>query len=374
MQRRKLIKKINTKSSTEKEKSNDDRKKLWMPERHTQIVPELSIEDMLVNSMLPVEEFSRTEMPNRKMILFPWLLTKTITLITAERGVGKTWLSLIIAMAVTRQVPIGEWYPENPAKCFYVDGEMASTQLKNRIDDFVINLPEEKAPLYVVSSDLMKSKMQRHTNIADPEWRESITNIITDTGFSVLILDNIASLAPGLNENVKKCWDPINQWLLELRANDVAVIMIHHAGKKKGQRGTSAREDNIDNSIYLSRPSDYAIEQGARFNVEFTKARAYLGKAGEPFCLHVKKSGNGLIWTTETPKPELKHFIIALLGLKVPKNEITKMLRCDEHEIMQVMKRAMMKGVIDKHCNFIGEGINLYDGFTVEEVLEEFNS
>lgn len=258
----------------------------------------------------------------------------------------------------------------------YVDAEMASDQLQSRIDKLVINLPEEKAPLFIVSSDLMKFKKLRHPNIADPAWRDSIMNIVSDTGFRVLILDNLASLAPGLNENIKRSWDPVNQWLLELRANKVAVIMIHHSGKGKGskQRGTSARENNIDNAIHLTRPPDYAIEQGARFNVAFTKTREDLGKAGAPFCLHIKKSGDGLIWTTETPKPELKHFIIALLGMKIPHNEIAKMLRCDENSVMQVMRRAILKGVIDKNCNLIGEGINLYGGFTVEEILDEFNS
>jgi len=371
-----LIKK-SAKSSTEKDERGNNPKRLsamTQPNNVTPIVPDMDTEDTLLNSMLPVDEFIGTDMPIRDMILFPWLLSGTITLITAARGIGKTWLSTIIALAVTRQVPIGEWYPEISAKCVYVDGEMASDQLKKRIDEMVINLPEEKAPLYIVSSDLMKSKKLRHTNIADPEWRDSITNIITDTGFSVLILDNLASLAPGINENIKKSWDPINQWLLELRANNVAVIMIHHAGKKVKQRGTSGREDNIDNAIYLTRPSDYTIEQGARFNVEFTKARAFLGKAGEPFCLHIKKSGDGLIWTTETPKPELKYFITALLGLKVPQTEIAKILRCDETKVTHVMKLAIMKGVINKHCDFIGEGIKLYGDFTVEEVLNEFNS
>lgn len=377
MNKLKLTKIIKNDSSTDNAKTDNKKTKLWLADESRNknaIVPVMDIEDTLVSSMLPVEEFVGTDMPIRDVILFPWLLSGTITLITAARGIGKTWLSTIIALSVTRQVPIGEWYPEIPAKCVYVDGEMASDQLKKRINEMIINLPAEKAPLYIVSSDWMKSKKLRHTNIADPEWRDSITNIVTDTGFSVLILDNIASLAPCLNENIKKSWDPVNQWLLELRANNVAVIMIHHAGKKKGQRGTSAREDNIDTSIYLTRPSDYTIEQGARFNVEFTKTREDLGKAGIPFCLHIKKSGDGLIWTTETPKPELKYFIIALLGLKVPQNEIAKLLRCDESNVRKVMKLAIMKGVIDKHCDFIGEGIELYGDLTVEEVLDEFNS
>ncbi len=377
MNKIKLIKKINNDSSTDNDKSSDKKTELWLADESRNknaIVPAMDIEDALVSSMLPVEEFIATDMPARDMILFPWLLTGTITLITAGRGIGKTWLSTAIALAVTRQADIGLWHAEKPVKCVYVDAEMSAVQFKNRLDSLVKNLPEEKAPLYIVSSDFMKWKRLQHPNIFDPEWRDSIMNIVSDTGFGVLFLDNIASLAPGRNENIKKHWDPMNQWLLELRAKKVAVIMVHHAGKNGKQRGTSAIEDNIDNAISLTHPSNYTIDQGARFNVEFTKNRDDFGKAGEPFCLHIKKSGDGLIWTTETPKPELKYFIIALLGLKVPQNEIAKMLRCDESKVMKVMKLAIMKGLLDKSCDLIGEGIQLFGEFTVEEVLDEFNS
>jgi putative DNA primase/helicase len=372
-----LTKKINHESLTEKEEPMKKKKTLWtrtQSNNATTIAPEMDIEDMLINSMVTVDEFIATKMPAREMILFPWLKTGTITLISAQRGIGKTFLSTAIALSVTRQADIGLWHAENPAKCVFVDAEMASDQFQSRLNKLIINLPEEKAPLYIVSSDLMKWKKFQHPNIANPEWRDSIMNIVSDTGFRVLILDNIASLTPGRNENIKKHWDPLNQWLLELRANKVAVVMIHHAGKNSKQRGTSAIEDNIDNSIYLSRPADYRIEQGARFNIEFTKTRDDLGKAGVPFCLHFKKSGDGEIWTTETPKPELKYFIITLLSLKVPQNEIAKILRCDESNVLKVMKLAIMKGLLDKNCDLIGEGIKLFGEFTVEEVLDEFNS
>ena len=52
--------------------------------------------------------------------------------------------------------------------------------------------------------------------------------------------------------------------------NDHAAPYDHKDG---GQRGTSAREDNLDISIMLKKPHDYTPEDGARFIVHFSKAR-----------------------------------------------------------------------------------------------------
>jgi hypothetical protein len=83
----------------------------------------------------------------------------------------------------------------------------------------------------------------------------------------------LASVAGGLDENSRKDWDPVNQWLLELRFAGITTIMLHHTGKGGAQRGTSAREDNLDCSIILKSPPDYSPEDGARFICHFSKAR-----------------------------------------------------------------------------------------------------
>ena len=38
------------------------------------------------------------------------------------------------------------------------------------------------------------------------------------------VIDNLASLAAGLDENKKRDWDPVNQFLLELRFAGISTI------------------------------------------------------------------------------------------------------------------------------------------------------
>jgi hypothetical protein len=58
-----------------------------------------------------------------------------------------------------------------------------------------------------------------------------------------------------------------------------AVLLLHHTGKSDAQRGTSHREDLLDNSITLSLPTDYRRGQGCRFLWCFTKHRHHPGGA-----------------------------------------------------------------------------------------------
>jgi hypothetical protein len=96
---------------------------------------------------------------------------------------------------------------------------------------------------------------------------------IGSDGVELLILDNRSSLTVGVRENDGDAWAQIQDWLLRLRRRGISVLIIHHTGKHGGQRGTSRREDVLDTSFSLRQPSDYTIDQGARFEVHIEKGR-----------------------------------------------------------------------------------------------------
>jgi hypothetical protein len=73
---------------------------------------------------------------------------------------------------------------------------------------------------------------------------------------------------------------------------------VHHAGKGGEQRGTSRREDVLDTSISLRRPSDYVPTEGARFEVHFEKARGIHGDHAKPFEAKLAVHDGKSVWTT----------------------------------------------------------------------------
>jgi KaiC/GvpD/RAD55 family RecA-like ATPase len=242
------------------------------------------------------------------LFISPWLTQGSMSMIYGPRGLGKTWLAMIIAVSLTREkaseIEIGPWKVVRSAGVLFVDGEMDQFMLQERIKILTSTLGEEDSgnPLTLLSAHRhAKLHGKSEINIAVAEFRDEIFNFLEESEQSkILILDNISALASGIDENIKQAWDPLNQWLISLRHLGISVIYIHHSGKDpRKQRGTSGREDALDNVINLSLPRGYNPDMGAWFKINFEKARGVLPGIGlKSFMLRVLEQPNeeGLIW------------------------------------------------------------------------------
>jgi putative DNA primase/helicase len=270
------------------------------------------IDSKTINS----DNFLTKKIGQPKVVLSPWLMDGSITMIFSPRGIGKTWLCLIIAICITRirnsELRIGTWRVEENAGVLYIDGEMSEFYLQKRMKGLIgTSLGGENRynPLTVLSTASVASQYRQQISITDEQWRETIYDYLAKNDqYQLLILDNLSSLAGGLDENDKKQWDPINEWMLSLRHLGVAIIFVHHAGKGGQQRGTSGREDNVDNIIKLKSgwidgdydPSAICIE------VRFTKARNIESSEIRPFGLKIFENRRNRGWTWESYKIEKK--------------------------------------------------------------------
>jgi hypothetical protein len=81
--------------------------------------------------------------------------------------------------------------------------------------------------------------------------------------------------------------------LLSLRKRGKAVVLAHHANRQGGARGHSAADEPMNLIIKLTRPEGYSGDQGARFVVEFDKARGLYGASAAPFEAELTPTG----WT-----------------------------------------------------------------------------
>lgn len=245
--------------------------------------------------------FTKEEIAVPHMILSPWLTDGNISMLYAPRGIGKTWLSLSLAVMITRKngegLKIGPWEVRNPSGCLYVDGEMGEYELQDRLKTLekMYGEESEETPLTILAASRYAKAHGAQINISTEEYRNAIYQYLFDNDkYYLLILDNIASLTPGIKENSKEDWDPINQWLISLRHLGVSVLLIHHSGKGNAQRGTSGREDALDCVINLRRPGICGHEHGARFSVGFEKSRNIAPGPGlVTFDLHLLETGSG---------------------------------------------------------------------------------
>lgn len=196
-------------------------------------------------------------------------------------------------------------------------------------------------PVTLYSDAYASSQGLSRANLLDENWRDEMKQILLDKGLKLWAIDNIASLTSGIDENKKEYWDPINSWLLDLRFAGIATILLHHVGKSGSQRGTSAREDNIDTSISLNQPVDYQIEDGCRFTMEFKKNRCV---SGDQFLLadtefqYIRGE-----WLFQNVKTQTKEQIIEMLQDGIKQSEIAKELKVAKSYVLKIKKEMLGK-------------------------------
>lgn len=149
---------------------------------------------------------------------------------------------------------------------------MPATDIQERLS-LLPDETERKAPLYIYSDAYATMLNVSRAHLSKDAWQVVMKDILLNKGIKLWVIDNISSLTSGLDEKDKMDWDPINQWLLDLRFNGISTLFLHHTGRKGWQRGTTGREDNIDFSIHLRTPPGYIRSDGASFIATFDKAR-----------------------------------------------------------------------------------------------------
>jgi RecA-family ATPase len=287
------------------------------------------------------------EIPQKRTILNPWLREESIILISGWRGTGKTWFALSLCDSITRWQGFGPWPLTNGVDCLYVDGEMTANDVQERLLALDRMNGTGRRSSFVIYSDAYANGLGiSKANLRSERWRKELKTLLVERGIRLVCFDNIASLSPGIDENVKQAWDPINQYLLDLRFEGITSILLHHTNKAGDQRGTSAREDNIDISITLVQPSDYTNDQGARFVVRFRKTRISskdLALLQDNEFQLVETNGQ-IQWTWGSVRRKNKAEILRMIDEGVQQVDIGRSLGIDKGYVSRVKSQAMKDG------------------------------
>lgn len=304
--------------------------------------PEPAREDCkqdLKDLILPASSFMTLPVDPREYYLYPWLREQSVILISGARGCGKSWFTLSILLAVCGGTEFGPWQSQCSAPCLYLDGEMVVSDVIERLT--LIQAPPDTS-MYIYSDAFVTERGLPRAHLANKEWRDKMKSILLDLGIKLWAIDNISSLASGLDENSKQDWDPINSWLLDLRFAGISTILVHHTGKAGTQRGTSGKEDNLDISILLKHPADYTNDDGCRVVADFTKARVaqkyrHLIEAQE-FRL-VTDEGGLYSWHVSNPQRDTKRDCLRMLAAGTKYEEICKALGLGSKSYITKLRR-----------------------------------
>lgn len=284
-----------------------------------------------------LEDLLRLDIPPRELILAPWLPTQGLSMIYAPRGVGKTQVALGIAYAVASGGSFLGWSAGKPRGVLYLDGEMPLISMQERLARIVRDCEDELADpnnLRLVNPD----RQSKGFNLATIEGRERLKPLLE--GVSLVIVDNISTLASCGRENEAESWLPLQEWALDLRRQGLSVLFIHHAGKGGTQRGTSRREDVLDTVIALRHSKDYDPRDGAQFEVHFEKSR---NLAGDEVCsIQAKLTDKG--WTSERLEDSRDTKIIQLNREGLSQSDIAEELGVNKSTVSRRMKQLKAEG------------------------------
>ena len=284
--------------------------------------------------VLDGEALLSAEFPPRSLMLAPWLPEKGLAMIYGTRGLGKTWIALSIAHAIASGGEFLSWRAPRLRRVLYIDGEMPAATLQERYTAVVAasmrDAPRENFRL--LAADVQPDGLP---DLADPDAQRFYEAVVADA--ELIIVDNLSTIARGLRENEADSFGPVQSWLLAQRAAGRSVLLIHHAGKGGGQRGTSRKEDALDTVISLSRPPGYSATEGARFEIRFTKSRGFWGWDAEPFEARLADGR----WTTAAIVAEDSDDALAALQAdKLSIREIAERCGLSKSEVARRLKRA----------------------------------
>ena len=300
----------------------------------------LSSNRLIVDSL---EDFLAHNFPPRGLLLDPWLFEDSLNMIYGARGLGKTHIGLGIAYAVAAGSNFLRWTAAKPTKVVYVDGEMPGATLQERLAIIAQNATAEPPPrfLTIISSQRQAGPMP---DLASA-FGQSLLDRAIEPDTALIIIDNLSCLLRSGRENEAESWIPFQDWLLEQKRLKRAVVFIHHAGKSGLQRGTSKREDILDEVIGLKALPE-TEHDGAAFSVNYEKARNLFGSAAESFEARLSTSDDGTQgWQTASLEDSQYAKAIELLSLEeMNQSDIAAELGVNKSTVSRWKRRAKSEG------------------------------
>jgi hypothetical protein len=300
----------------------------------------------IAKSVVTSTEIANLQLQLRKQLLGDWFCEGDQGMIYAYRGVGKTWLGLLIAKALSQGGNVGPWQVREKIKVLYIDGEMALDLMKARDR----GLSSGSGDVEFLNHEVLFERAKKVLNITRPEIQRAITGHCLQQGIKLVVLDNLSTLASGMKENDADAWEQVHNWLLEFRRHRIAIILIHHAGRNGEARGTSKREDANFWVIALDDAKKQADDKrGARFISRFTKPSRNTQEEIPAYEWHVMTDNStGEISVSHKVAQSLDVFRRLIEEGVTDCTQLAEEMKVSKGQISKWAKKAMVEGWLKK--------------------------
>ncbi|MGM0984885.1 MAG: AAA family ATPase [Pseudomonadota bacterium] len=300
-------------------------------------------EDKIRLKAVTLGDFLTMKLPERELLMAPWLPSSGLVMIYAPRGIGKTWLAVAVTLACASGGELMGWPADKPRRVLYLDGEMPGRDLQERFACVANSSERDSLPdaVTILTPDLQPRGMP---DLSTPEGQAAIEHFADDA--ELIVVDNIATLCRSGKENEGESWIGVQEWALRMRAQGKSVLFIHHAGKGGQQRGTSRREDVLDTVIALKYPKGEEDAEGARFELHFEKHRGFYGEDARPREVNMVTAPDGRItWQSQTLTHSTFQRVVEMLNEGLSAGEAARELSINKSTAHRHQKRAEGEGL-----------------------------
>jgi KaiC/GvpD/RAD55 family RecA-like ATPase len=281
-------------------------------------------------------------------------------MIYAPTGVGKTWLTL--SLAVTAASGSGAGFlgfqgVGDGTKVLLIDGEMDAEDLQHRIDLVInaVNADKDKVRRNLIIASRQHQPFDASfPDIADPDWQDEVLRFCEQETIRFLVLDNFSTLAPSIeDENSSAKIGKVNAMLLKAKQTEVTCILVHHANKSNGSyRGSSNIGVTLDLIIALNRPENYTNVDGeTAFTIEFEKVRGSVPRSVTTARTVIFKTGpEGSTWKEDDHPATQGHLIkLKLESLRfATQRELAEHLGWQQPNLSKKIKQAIAAGIFSE--------------------------
>lgn len=190
----------------------------------------------LINSRLTVDDLNKKV----EYLIANFLVKQSLNLFFAKGGMGKSYISLAIAIYLLKEKKINE--------CIYLDMDNSAVALKSRNLDKIIQ--ENENLIYAHRSKVDKNPLSILTELLKESKKES--NKFEN---SLIILDSIRDFLENKDMTTDKDIIPIMNMLKSLRDNGATIIILHHTtkdSKTTQYKGSTSFRDSPDIAYAIS--------------------------------------------------------------------------------------------------------------------------
>lgn len=257
-------------------------------------------------------------LPERPVpLLGSWLCETQQTMIYAASGVGKSFFSLSIALAIAGGGSFMDWQTGEPRKVLYVDGEMSLHDVADRTDLLLNALPGVDRDVALRNCELMAFRDQpldgRFVELNQDKDRDFLVEKVAKQEFALVALDNFSTLVSVEDENAASNIDPVIDLMRRLQRAGAAVILVHHARKNGGGKGSYRGSQKLsvtcDNIIRLDAHDTGLSDGSVAFKAEWEKVRAKRTEEVREREVYLR---DGQWDFTISSKPELMQLVLAV--------------------------------------------------------------